>query len=163
VSVNESNPLYEACVGFMVAEKSEADSWEKVARFVQTKVDNGSGDEAQLKAEFSVVEKQIKKDFSVTTLPTAWRTAKSTAMSAARAEVSLLDDTGTVKGKSGIEDEVRGKKLGTDVPTLVEKIVADLSNSASRMTGLRITSLDMLLLDAAVESVNYARRTCVDA
>lgn len=162
MSVDESNPLYDACVGFMVAEKSETDSWEKVARFVQMRVVNGYGEEALLKAEFHVVEKQIKHDFKTTTLPTAWRTAKSTALAAAKHGVSLVDPSGAVKGKSATEDEVRALKT-TDEKSLAFYVAEHLNRAAREVTGLRVDSFERAALDAALTNVSLAIGTIVDA
>lgn len=162
MSVDESNPLYDACVGFMVAEKSEADSWAKVARFVQTKVENGHGDDALLKAEFVVVEKQIKQDFMVTTLPTAWRTAKSTALAAAHAEVCLLDASGNVKGKSSVEDEVRAKKGDVGL-TGADKLVMCLRSAIKQLDGARFNDAELLSIDPLLHDLVTARGTVINA
>jgi len=164
MSIDESNPLYDACVGFMVAEKSEADSWAKVARLVQTKVDNGVGDVAVLKAEFAVVEKQIKHDFGVTTLPTTWRTAKSSSLAAARAGVSLTDEAGNIKPKSALEDEVRIKiALDRPVESVSTEVVRLLTEASNLMHLASWTSVQQRHVDYAINVLRVARGRVTNA
>lgn len=96
----QPHPLYEACVGFMVSDRSKDDAWSKVAQFVDARRSTHSLD--AMKAEFKVVEAQIKASFDVRTLPTAWRSAKSTALSAMRDGVALLDGEGAALGKTEV-------------------------------------------------------------
>lgn len=110
--------LYEACVGFMVSEKTGTDSWEQVAKWVAEKVANGTPYD-HIKSAFEVTEKQIKADFKVATLPVAWRSAKSTALKAARKGVPLVDVDGKVAGKTAIAVATTG--------TVPRNIVLDLA------------------------------------
>jgi hypothetical protein len=104
----ETNALYEACVGFMVAEKSNTDSWEKVARFVDGLLKGGKSLK-EIKTEFFVVEHQIKKDFGVSTMPSAWRSAKSTALKAAAEGRDLVSAAG-VAGKTAVSKKATHPK-----------------------------------------------------
>lgn len=91
--------LYDAAVGFMVASKSEEDAWAKVVEFSATLLDEFGSNTADyaakgpglLLAEFKVVEKQIKKDFSITALPTKWRSAKHTVIRAVMCGEKICD------------------------------------------------------------------------
>lgn len=103
------NILYDACVGFMVSERTGTESWELVAKWVAERRGNGA-DVPSIKAEFAVVEKQIKSDFKVATLPGAWRSAKSAALSAVKAGVPILRDDGTVKPKTELTNAIKGAK-----------------------------------------------------
>lgn len=112
------HPLYNACVGYMVSEKSHADSWTSVVNFVQTCLTNGT----DIASEFKVVETQVKADFKVKSLPAAWRSAKSVAISAVTQGVVLTED-GKPLGKTAVERRVRLAKAGT-VPDRSLKRVA---------------------------------------
>lgn len=96
------NPLYDACVGFMVSERTGTDSWEQVAMHVNKMQQAGLGMDS-IRTEFRTTEQQIKKDFSVSVLPTAWRTAKHTALKAVRNGVPLLGGDGKVLGKTAVD------------------------------------------------------------
>lgn len=98
--------LYKAAVSFMVSERTHTESWEMVAKFASNYVDGS--DVASLKAEFKTVEQQIKADFKIDALPSAWRSAKSVALKAVGKGVRLVDShTGAVKGKTAVEKECK--------------------------------------------------------
>lgn len=113
--VSDGHALYQAAVGFMVASKSDADSWEHVARWVHAM--NGTATREEMKAEFKLVEKQIKADFNVTIMPSAWRSAKATALKAAILGVMLVFDDKVV-GKTEVSknNKIAATKPTTQVP-----------------------------------------------
>lgn len=104
--ITNGHPLYDAAVGWMVSERTDKDSWETVVRYVHARQE--AGDQlAQIKADFKVVEQQIKSDFTITQLPIAWRTAKSIALKAVAMGLPLLDG-GDVIGKTELDNRTKG-------------------------------------------------------
>lgn len=100
--INETTHLlYDACVGFMVSEKTGKDSWEKMAQFVHAQASKGS-DIATIKAEFKLVEKQLKQDFKVSALPAAYRSAKTTALSALADAIPFVREDGSALPKTDV-------------------------------------------------------------
>lgn len=104
MATEESCKLYDACVGFLVSERTDSDAWADVCRHVQQAVNNG--DTSALVSEFKATEQQIKKDYAITALPTAWRTAKSTALKAVRCGIELVDVGGVVQPKTAVEKAI---------------------------------------------------------
>lgn len=121
--------LYEAAVGYMVSEKAQSSAWERVAIVVHTIVSAATDTDAalkQLKREFAVVEKQIKADYKVARLPSAWKSAKSTALSAVKNAIPLMSGAG-VMPKTDVGKIIRATKTGTvtanDLSVFKDKIV----------------------------------------
>ena len=118
----QGNKLYHAAVGFMVAEKSESNSWEQVAQFVHDFMHSHTTDPSSiklLKREFSVVEKQVRKDFQVGRLPGAWRSAKSHAINAAIKGIPLVHESdGSAMPKTDVGKLLKASKAGLPVKPL---------------------------------------------
>lgn len=117
----QSNPLYDAAVGFMVAEKSGTNAWEQVATFVQHYVERNVGNPhllRDLKTQFTVVERQVKKDFMVTALPGAWKSAKSHAINAVARDIPLFNEKGEVMPKTDVGKLLRAAEAGLPVTPL---------------------------------------------
>ena len=85
--MSENGMLYDACVGYMVSEKTGADSWAAVCAYVNSK---WTVDKDLLRDEFKAVETRIKQEFGITVMPTAWRSAKTTALKAHANGVMVL-------------------------------------------------------------------------
>jgi len=83
----EEHGLYQAAVAFMVSERTDDNAWRGVALFVS----QWKGDADGLDAEFEKIEAQIKTDFSITAMPSKWRSAKAVARKAFASGMSLLD------------------------------------------------------------------------
>lgn len=145
--------LYKAAVSFMVSERTSVESWELVAKFASRFTDNG--DVAALKKEFAVVEQQIKADFKIDALPSAWRSAKSVAVKAVKSAVRLVDShTGAVKGKTAVENEC--KPVGVPTATAAtpeDKFFAALSDATHTVKAKGFEFSDEAIKQAAVESV----------
>jgi hypothetical protein len=105
---DDNNVLYEACVGFMVGEKTHTDSWAAVAKWVHGCQDTMTLDD--MKKAIVKVEERIKADFKVSNLPAAWRSAKSTAFKAVKNSINLLGKDGEVQPKSALEKVMRPVK-----------------------------------------------------
>lgn len=131
-----SNPLYSACVGWMVSERTDEDSWSAVAKCVAGKVKDGV-DVDVIVTDFKVTEKQIKKDFSITVLPTAWRTAKHTALKALREGVSLLHDDGTPKAKTALDKEIAALKSGAVPKNSLTDLCSTLARAGTIATRMK--------------------------
>lgn len=116
------NLLYDAAVGFMVSEKSQSNAWAQVALFVSShRADANPVDPAaeqewlrKIKREFRTVELQVKKDFGVSKLPVAWRSAKSTAISAVLKGITLVGSEG-VMPKTDVSTLLKASKKGLPV------------------------------------------------
>lgn len=136
------NPLYDAAVGFLVSERTGSDAWAKVAEFAANypaiESEHINDTLARLKKEFTVVEKQVRKDFKVSRLPAAWRSAKSTAISALRLNIPLLDKDKAAQPKTDVSKLIKATKSGIITLAPVEKLkqhVAALLTIYASLTG----------------------------
>jgi hypothetical protein len=131
---NES--LYEACVGLMVANKSTQDSWSKVASFVYA---NSHLTHEDMIERFKVVEAQVKADFKVTALPSAWRSAKTVALKAKKLSVPLMAPNSTTGdlyacGKSAVERSIRDQLTISASPiTDLERVLSSLNEAKTQL------------------------------
>lgn len=66
-------------------------------------------------------EEAYKKDFAVTAVPKAYRSAKCIALKAIEAQVSLLGADGQPKGKTQVEKEIKGKETPPIPKDLVDR------------------------------------------
>jgi hypothetical protein len=126
-NIGEAHPLYNACVGYMVSEKSKTGAWEQVASYVQVCMDKGYTRQ-QVEDEFSVIEEQVKAAFAVKSLPSSWRSAKTTALQAMAASVVLVAG-GKVVGKTAVSKAI--KAALTTKPEPFDRIMGHLSAAAS--------------------------------
>jgi hypothetical protein len=97
--IKDGHPLYDAAVGYVVSQKTDTDSWEKIAKFVAT---FPSSDTTIVEATFKTVEAQMKADFGLTSLPAAWRSAKATALKAHKNGIVLVNSDSNVVGKTAV-------------------------------------------------------------
>lgn len=125
---DETNQLYEACVGYMVSDQSKANSWDTVARETVRLINEHKYIDA-VESAFNAVEEQVRADYGVKKLPTAWRSAKSVALAALRNSVPLLDEQ-QVRGKTAVEREMKAVSFVPVAPSWFE--VADLVARTAR-------------------------------
>lgn len=104
----EESGLYLAAIGYLVADKTSEDSWAKVATWAVLCVQNNV-DLPMMKQGLKTVEQQVKADYKLTTMPAAWRSAKTAALKAVVAGVELVDLVGNVNGKSAVEKATKEK------------------------------------------------------
>ena len=142
--------LYDACVGFMVSEKTGRDSWAKVAVFVDGKVKAGVS-VSDIRSEFKVVEQQLKADFKVATLPAAWRSAKTAALNAARAGVAMVDQEGGAHGKTAVEHATKIVRRGGTPPP---RDCADIA-AHHLATALGVLTGTTTITRAQLDTLNY--------
>jgi hypothetical protein len=104
--------LYDAGVMFMVSDRTESDAWEAVCKEV-TRLQVTNTNISDIKAIFKTTEDQLKKDYSITTLPSKWRSAKSVVLTAIENCVGLNYPSSTgadnreFKGKTFVEKEIK--------------------------------------------------------
>lgn len=104
-------------VAYAVGERSQEDGWKKLCVLVHnTSLTN-------LPDVLKNIEAEYKEKFNAP-LPSAYRSAKSTAVKAANAGVSLLNEDGSVKGKTAVSKEcaVPSAAKSRSIPLLVDAI-----------------------------------------
>jgi hypothetical protein len=139
--------LYEACVGYMVADRSESNAWKQVAEFV-TKERAAGKTLLQIKDVFQAVEQQAAKDFGVKGMPNSWRSAKSTALGAVVKGLALMHE-GQPLPKTVIATNLTTRAstpTSTATPTTAHlKVSVALGVIKAHVTKLDETGLESLL------------------
>ncbi len=95
--------LYEAATNALASDASGENTWTKMvtASFV-----HGS-DRTAFYKELRTVEKQIKTEYSLKSMPGAWRGAKSVVLAAMFKKIALNDENGLIKGKTAIQTALK--------------------------------------------------------
>jgi hypothetical protein len=66
-------------------------------------------------------EKQIKKEFEVTSMPGPWRSAKSVIQTAMKLKIGLVDDNGGYLGKTNLQNQIKKLKVDVKEPVTSEE------------------------------------------
>lgn len=115
---NMENKAYAAAVEFAVSEKSEANAWQHLSEWVTAEAQSKSI--GALESALIDIEIQVKRDLNLRRMPASWRSAKSVALQAASAGISLLDVTGKVRGKSAISKELKERSAPPTGAVLID-------------------------------------------
>jgi hypothetical protein len=109
---DEGCGLYDSIVGFVVSEQAGVDAWGQLVQCVMDLDADGTSHD-DIKLLIQACELQIMEDFSITAMPGAWRSAKSTALSAHKQGVPLIDENYKVRPKSVVADALAELKRGS--------------------------------------------------
>jgi hypothetical protein len=110
-----TSTLYAAATESLVSETSATSTFEKM---IQVAFTHSTGE--TFGKELRETEKQIKKDFEVSSMPGPWRSAKSVIQSAMKTGISLVDDNGGFYGKTYLQNKINEIKSSTKDPVSVE-------------------------------------------
>ena len=90
--------LYEAATNSLASDASSDNTWSKMvtASMVYTDVN-------VFKHELRKVERLIKSEYKLKSMPTAWRSAKSVVLGALDKGIKLTDENGLILGKSAMQ------------------------------------------------------------
>jgi hypothetical protein len=119
-----TNPI----LNYAVSEKATGDAW---GTMVVETVSNGAHRNVN---EFDRLangwEDEYKRDTDATSMPDAYRSAKSVLKNAIKAGVPLVNDDGTPKGKTAVEKAIKAAKDATawwpDPPTKAQSLAETL-------------------------------------
>jgi hypothetical protein len=149
------HPLYSAGVGYLTSKSVDEDSWAKIAAFVV-------GHSVEVcKQQFAEQEAMVKLDFGITSMPTAWRSAKSTALKALSHGIALTE-AGGVRPKTevakAIAQAVKAAPVPTDpVPSALATAcmaVTKAGHALGAVAGTAISEDEWKLLAALVTNLN---------
>jgi hypothetical protein len=93
--------LYDAGKESIVAEETEASTYEKILKVAYEKPIE------ELIKMFKEAEKKIKAEFSLKSMPNPWRSAKSVVLNAMAKGMPLKDGNGNFKGKSRLQTDLK--------------------------------------------------------
>ena len=106
--VRESS-LYEAATNALASEASSDNVWTRMvtASFVYPDI-------TLFKHELRKVERLIKSEYILKSMPASWRSAKSVCLAAMARGLKLTDENGLILGKSGIQLALKISKESLD-------------------------------------------------
>ena len=121
-----TSTLYAAATESLVSETSATSTFEKMIHVAFTHSTSET-----FGKELRETEKQIKKDFEVSSMPGPWRSAKSVIQTAMKSGVSLVDDNGGFYGKTYLQNKIKEIKSSTKDPITDEAYAARICNLLS--------------------------------
>ena len=135
--------LYEAATNALASDASGENTWTKMvtASFV-----HGS-DKTAFYKELRTVEKQIKTEYALKSMPGAWRGAKSIVLAAMLKAIPLADENGLIKGKTAIQNTLKDatlkpvKNAFTECKTRIEWI----QNNRHLLNEIETTEIKLLV------------------
>ena len=101
--------LKSVAVSAFAAQTLEGETWQGMCKWACEAVKNGQT-VAQMKKDIKVVEAQMKKDYDVTAMPSAWRSAKSVVLAATEEGIELMVG-GAVRGKTDVELHIKAMRI----------------------------------------------------
>lgn len=116
-----ASTLYTAATESLVSDASATSTFEKMINVAFSH----SSYETFAK-ELRDTEKEIRKDFEITSMPGPWRSSKSVITSAMKLNIPLIDDNGGFCGKTHLQNKIKEAKTESK-----EELVAqDYANKA---------------------------------
>lgn len=112
----QTSTLYAAATESIVSEASAASTFEKMIAVAYS-----HSTRETFSKELKDTEKQIKKDFEITSMPSSWRSAKSVLEGAMKLDISLVDDNGGFLGKTALQSKIKEKKVDLTDPITNQK------------------------------------------
>ena len=140
-----SSLLYDAATNSLASEASGDNCWTKMAT-----ASFGFTDSKEFAKELKAVEKLIKTEYKLKSMPNPWRSAKSVVLGAMQNLIQLTDSNGEILGKSTIQTKIKLAKEVLDVDGLQRCISA--CNSIRKYL-LTLTPADKESLKLHVEEI----------
>ena len=88
------------------------------------------------------VENEMKKTYSVTAMPAAWRSSKSVLCKALQLGVPIVDDTGKALGKTDVEKRCKAEVAATKLSDPTDPADEDLTGDAIAAIKVAFIALD---------------------
>lgn len=104
-----NSALKNVAVTAFASEALEGETWEGMCRYAVEAIKNG-GTHFTIRIEMKAVEKQMKADYDVTAMPSAWRSAKSVVLGAVAEAVDLMKGS-AVLGKTDVETRIKAARI----------------------------------------------------
>ena len=111
MSAIHDSDLYSAATNALASEASASNTYEKIINSAMSHIDF-----MDFRKEIANVEKIIRDEYGIASMPSPWRSAKSVVFGALAVGLSLLDSNGNAKGKSALQSEIKTAKSSTAEP-----------------------------------------------
>lgn len=111
--------LYDAATNSLASDASSDNCWTKMVTATFSNPEHHS-----FAKEIKEVEKLIKTEYKISSMPSPWRSAKSIVLTALRESITLTGVNGEIMGKSYIQAKIKHLKSTTDVDMLRKITIA---------------------------------------
>ena len=118
MSVLHESLLYDAATNSLASDASSDNCWTKMVT-----ASFANSEHHAFAKELKEVEKLIKSEYKISSMPSPWRSAKSIVLSALKESVSLTGINGEILGKSHIQIKLKHLKTTADI-NLFKKVQA---------------------------------------
>lgn len=131
--------LYAAATESLVSDASATSTFEKMmaVAFTHISVETFAQD-------LRDTEKQIKKDFDVSSLPGPWRSAKSVIQGAMKLSIKLIDDNGSYVGKTFLQNKIKELKTPKEeisAEDYANKVIKNLMDVPESIDAVKVFKL----------------------
>lgn len=106
----EESELYQAATNSLASDASAENCYSKMAKETKTYL----GDVKSFESDLKSIETRIKSEYKITSMPSAWRSAKSVLIKCMKQGIQIFNNNDTLKGKSELQAEIKAL-----VPTYV--------------------------------------------
>ena len=118
MSVIHESLLYDAATNSLASDASSDNCWTKMVT-----ASFANPEHHTFQKELKEVEKLIKSEYKISSMPSPWRSAKSIVLSALKEGISLTGVNGEILGKSHIQIKLKHLKTSADI-NLFKKVQA---------------------------------------
>jgi hypothetical protein len=99
----EESELYQAATNSLASDASAENCYSKMAKETKGYI----GDFKSFESDLKSIETRIKSEYKITSMPSAWRSAKSVLIKCMKQGIKIFDNNDTLKGKSELQDEIK--------------------------------------------------------
>jgi len=112
-----TSALYEAATNALASDASSDNTWTKMVTASFPHLDDVS-----FKKELRLVEKQIKSEYKIGSMPVAWRGAKSIVLACMTLGIAMTDSNGVILGKTAMQAAIKSKKVVAEPDTYTQAL-----------------------------------------
>ena len=137
--------LYQAATNALASDASSENTWTKMVTASFPYYDKHS-----FLKELKIIEKLVKEEYKISTMPTAWRSAKSVVLNCLGLGIALQDENGTIKGKSLLQKAIKDSKPEV-TKNILESFTTYIDWMSKNLSGLEKT--DKKLVKAGLQKL----------
>lgn len=99
----EESELYQAATNSLASDASSENCYSKMAN----ETNGYCGDYKSFERDLKSIEVRIKSEYKITSMPSAWRSAKSVLVKCMKGGVAIFNSNDTLKGKTELQNELK--------------------------------------------------------
>lgn len=99
----EESELYQAATNSLASDASSENCYSKMAN----ETNGYCGDYKSFEKDLKSIEVRIKSEYKITSMPSAWRSAKSVLVKCMKGGIAIFNSNDTLKGKTELQNELK--------------------------------------------------------